>query len=51
MNEAMTDIAVFVADHAIEITMGVVVLMVLATLFARAGDRPARSVSPQADTP
>ncbi len=33
MNEAMTDIAVFVADHAIEITMGVVFLMVLATLI------------------
>ena len=33
MNEAITDIAVFVADHAIELTIGVVCLMVLAALI------------------
>ena len=33
MNEAMTDVAVFVADHAIELTIGVVSLMVLAALI------------------
>ncbi len=33
MNESMTDIAVFVADHAIELTIGAVSLMVLATLI------------------
>ncbi|MGB5745526.1 MAG: DNA recombination protein RmuC [Desulfobacterales bacterium] len=33
MNEAITDVAVFVADHAVELTIGVVSLMVLAALI------------------